>query len=85
MYAIPEGNIGMGTNSPLEKLDVQSNITVNNQTIKEYHGFHRPDYDSGWISYTGCDHYTLNHNLGKNPYDYIVDIQFQKVTYGVTN
>lgn len=85
MYAIPERNIGMGTNSPLEKLDVQGNITVNNQTIKEYHGFHRPDYDSGWISYTGCDHYTLTHNLGRNPDDYIVDIQFQKVTHGVTN
>ena len=47
--------------------------------------FPSPDYDSGWISYTGCNHFTLNHNIGGNPDNYVVDIQFQKVTYGVTN
>ena len=56
MFAIPEGNIGI--------LDVQGNITVNNQTIKEYHGFPRPDYDSGWRSISTGETLNLTHNLG---------------------
>ncbi|NOZ49520.1 MAG: hypothetical protein GXP37_05640 [Chloroflexi bacterium] len=43
-----------------------------------------PDYDSGWLSLTpGAAATTLNHNLGGNADDYVVDMQYRNVSSGV--
>jgi|GEM_PF-2085700 len=39
--------------------------------------FPRPAFDSGWIDVTGSSH-TLEHALGGNPDNYVVDVQFQQ-------
>lgn len=38
--------------------------------------FPAPHYDSGWYTMTGSSH-TFNHNLGGDPDNYIVDMQFK--------
>lgn len=43
-----------------------------------------PDYDSGWLSLTpGATATTLIHNLGGDPDDYVVDMQYRSVLSGV--
>jgi len=43
-----------------------------------------PDWDSGWISLTpGAAATTLNHNLGGDPDDYVVDMQYKSAGSGI--
>jgi len=44
--------------------------------------FPRPAYDSGWVSISKATTKTLTHNLGGNPDNYVVDMQFQSSMYG---
>jgi hypothetical protein len=71
-----DGKVGIGTSKPSEKLDVEGNIDVSDNRVKRYHGFPRPDYDSGWQE---MDHYlTLQHNIGGDPNNYVIDLQFKE-------
>jgi hypothetical protein len=71
------GNVGIGTNKPSEKLDVEGNIDVSGNRVKSYHGFPRPDYDSGWQGVSKGMVLTLQHNLGGDPNNYVIDMQFK--------
>jgi hypothetical protein len=42
-----------------------------------------PDYDSGWVAMPLNSFINLNHNLGGNSDDYIVDMQFRSSSNGV--
>jgi hypothetical protein len=77
MYSIPSGNIGIGTTSPSEKLDVEGNIDVSSNQIKNYYGFPRPNYDSGWVPISKSGAIILTHGLGGNVDNYVVDMQFR--------
>jgi hypothetical protein len=77
----PSGNVGIGT-SPSEKLDVAGNIDVSNNRVKNYKGFPRPDYDSGWVAVAQDEVVTLYHNISGNVDNYVVDMQF-KSDYGL--
>ena len=70
------GNVGIGTNEPSDKLDVEGNIDVSGNRVKRYRGFPRPDYDSGWQAVT-LDYLTLQHNIGGDPNNYVIDMQFK--------
>lgn len=43
----------------------------------------RPTYDSGWVAINQDQAQTLMHNIGGNPDDYLVDMQFVSATNGV--
>lgn len=55
-------------------------IDVSNNRVKHYHGFPRPDYDSGWVTIAADETLTLSHNLGGNVDNYVVDMQFKNTT-----
>ena len=44
--------------------------------------FPRPAYDSGWVSISKNTIKTLTHNLGGNPDNYVVDLQFKSGSLG---
>jgi hypothetical protein len=73
------GNVGIGTTSPSEKLDVAGNIDVSSNQIKNYYGFPRPNYDSGWVSIDSPEIITLTHGLGGSVDNYVVDMQFKGI------
>ncbi len=81
------GNVGIGTTTPSEKLDVRGNINVSSNHIKNYYGFPRPNYDSGWVSINHGEKITLNHNIGGNVDNYVVDLQRKEytTTHGINN
>jgi hypothetical protein len=70
-----DGKVGIGTSEPSEKLDVEGNIDVSGNRVKRYNGFPRPDYDSGWVDMSLF--LTLPHNMGGDPSNYVVDLQFK--------
>lgn len=74
------GDVGIGTSSPSEKLDVEGNIDVSNNRVKNYRGYPRPDYDSGWVTIATDETRTLTHNLGGTVDNYVVDMQFKNTT-----
>ncbi|NIP25019.1 MAG: hypothetical protein GWN67_11990 [Phycisphaerae bacterium] len=81
MYALSgSGNVGVGTTSPSEKLDIAGNIDVSNNRVKNYRGFPRPDYDSGWKHTDESEYltWTLTHSLGGDVDNYVVDLQFKE-------
>lgn len=45
--------------------------------------FPRPAYDSGWVSVSAGGSVDLNHNLGGNVDNYVVDLTFKHPSYGV--
>lgn len=79
------GDVGIGTTSPSEKLDVEGNIDVSNYRVKNYRGFPRPDYDSGWQFNSTGDPLILTHSLGGNVDNYVVDLQFKGSVLGIHN
>jgi hypothetical protein len=74
---VTDGNVGIGTTNPSERLDVEGNIDVSSNQVKNYYGFPRPNYDSGWVSIAAHSFVTLTHNLGGNVDDYVVNMQFK--------
>jgi len=76
------GNVGIGTATPTEKLDVEGDLEMNSNNISHYYGFPRPNYDSGWTSITQDSSHTFTHNIGGNTDNYVVDMQFR---YSDTN
>lgn len=69
------GNVGIGSTNPSEKLDVDGNIDVSSNQIKNYYGFPRPNYDSGWVAISQNQSLILSHGIGGDPDDYVVDVQ----------
>jgi len=78
-----DGNVGIGTTNPGEKLEVEGNIDVSSNRVKHYHGFPRPDYDSGWQQMTKGLGISIQHDLGGDPNNYVVDMQFKAEVAGV--
>jgi len=76
------GKVGIGTTSPSEKLDVEGNIDVSNNQIKNYYGFPKPNYDSGWQTVSPGATLTLTHNIGGSDDDYVVYLWFWDETWG---
>jgi hypothetical protein len=77
-------NVGIGTASPSEKLDVEGDIDVSYNEVKHYFGFPRPDYNSGWVPISQGETKTLTHGLSGSYYDYVVDLMFYDNTGGIT-
>jgi hypothetical protein len=84
---VSQGNVGIGKWSPEEKLDVSGNVKIQGDLIVEgavrgnigpANGapFPRPAYGSGWIYYAKNECKTLNHNIGGDVNNYVVDMQF---------
>ncbi len=75
--------LGIGTNNPSARLHVHGNVKVTGQAEGT---FPRPNYDSGWLSYSQNQTRVLNHNLGGNLDRYMVDLQARNalgpLTYG---
>jgi len=74
---IKYGNVGIGTTAPSDKLDVEGNINVSSNRIKDYYGFPRPDYDSEWRTISQNQTLTLTHNIGGDVDNYFVDLWFK--------
>jgi hypothetical protein len=74
------GKVGIGTDSPSERLDVEGNIDVSDSCIKNYHGFPKPDYNSGWYIISQGETKTFTHNLYGDYNDYVVDVMFNSAT-----
>lgn len=81
-----QGNVGIGTWVPEEKLEVSGNIKINGDLIVDgaVRGsigdaggapFPRPAWGSGWIYYTQGECKTFNHNIGGDASQYFVDMQ----------
>ncbi len=80
------GNVGIGTTSPSEKLDIAGNVDVSGNRVKNYRGFPRPDYDSGWQSFEESPTRTFTHSLGGNVNNYVVDMQLKDLHgWGINN
>ena len=87
------GNVGIGTTSPSAKLEVAGDVRINGtgngvrfpdgtkQTTAASGGFPRPAYDSGWRAIDQGEWIRLRHNIGGDPDNYVIDMQF-KGSYG---
>lgn len=82
---VKDGKLGIGTFTPTNSLEVNGTVKVTGQCQGT---FPRPNYDSGWLSYANGEDKTINHNLGGDTDDYVVDIQGRSplpAGYGVNN
>lgn len=69
--AFKNGRLGVNMHNPEHTLDVNGGIRVSGQA----HGtFPRPNYDSGWLAYDPGQARVLQHNLGGNRDNYVVDV-----------
>jgi hypothetical protein len=71
------GKVGIGTSSPSEKLDVEGNIDVSNHKIKNYRGFPKPNYDSGYALINQGQTLNFWHNLAGSVENYVVQVWFE--------
>lgn len=81
-----DGNVGIGTDSPGAKLEVNGDLKVTGAykgNIGPNNGapFPRPAYDSGWVVGTG-DYITLFHNIGGNVDNYVVQAVYTSIPLG---
>ena len=88
MFIESGGNVGIGTTSPGEKLEVNGNLKVTGAykgNIGPNNGapFPRPAYDSGWLSINQGQTLTLTHNIGGSVDNYVVDLQFKHSSLGI--
>jgi len=65
---------------PLSDKDEDSNSQHNKVA---HSGFPSPNYDSGWQSISSGTDVILNHNLGGNIDNYLVDLGFKSSLYGI--
>jgi len=65
--------------------DSQGKIDVCSNEIKNYYGFPRPAYDSGWVAVAASSETDFTHNLGGNVDNYVVDMQMKAGGTGINN
>jgi hypothetical protein len=58
-------------------VDVTGNIDVSDNQIKNYYGFPKSNYDSGWLTVAAGNDTTLTHGIGGNEDDYVVQLWFR--------
>ncbi|GAB4276261.1 MAG: hypothetical protein Kow0092_31980 [Deferrisomatales bacterium] len=65
--------------APAGSVKVDKSVTFPDGTRQTtaYRGFPRPNYDSGWVAYSGSE-LVLDHNLGGDPDNYVVDLTFKR-------
>ncbi len=63
---VKDGNVGIGTNNPSDKLHVNGNINISSNRIKNYFGFPEPDYVEEF-AITINQTYIKVHGLGAIP------------------
>ena len=90
------GNVGIGTTAPDEKLTVEGTINANGDLVVENGAFRgnvgpnngapfpRPAYDSGWIALDPGWQTSFPHNIGGNVDNYVVDVR-AKNNFGIHN
>jgi hypothetical protein len=61
-------------------IDTDGNIDMFSNSVRNYQGFPRPDWDSGWQTIPADSSKGLDHHLGGNPDNYVVDIQRKSTT-----
>ncbi len=91
MYIEQGGQVGIGTTSPGAKLEVDGDLKVTGAykgNISSSSGsdgapFPRPAYDSGWQQVSQGLSVALQHNIGGDPNNYVVDMQFKGGGVGV--
>jgi len=91
MYIEQGGQVGIGTTSPGAKLEVDGDLKVTGAykgNISSSSGsdgapFPRPAYDSGWQEVLPGLSVALQHNIGGDPNNYVVDMQFKGGVVGV--
>lgn len=79
------GRVGIGDTSPDAKLDVVGDFqlsgayrgNISSSSGSDGAPFPRPAYNSGWQDIGYGDVLELSHNLGGDPDDYVVDLQFK--------
>jgi hypothetical protein len=69
--------LGVGTTSPSERLDVEGNIDVSDNYVKNYRGFPKPNFDTGYALINTGQTLTFTHNLYGNLENYVVDLWFE--------
>jgi hypothetical protein len=52
-------------------------VDVSDNQVKNYYGFPKPNYDSGWRTVSAGNDTTLNHNIGGNEDDYVIQLWFR--------
>jgi hypothetical protein len=82
------GNVGIGTSTPTAKLEVNGGVNINGDlraTGTSYTRFPRPAYDSGWVSLAQGGSQVLNHGVGGDVANYVVDMQVRDVVGLINN
>lgn len=82
---VESGNVGIGTDSPGAKLEVNGDLKVTGAyrgNISSSSGsdgapFPRPAYDSGWVTIAQGQEKTLTHSIGSNVDNYVVNLEFK--------
>jgi hypothetical protein len=91
MYIEEGGQVGIGTISPGAKLEVDGDLKVagaykgniSSSSGSDGAPFPRPAYDSGWQEVSRGINVALQHNIGGDPNNYVVDMQFKGVVLGI--
>jgi len=75
VYLKKSGRVGIGTKSPEATLDVNGDLIVRGNM-----SFPPPSYNSGWTNIAKGNWHTFVHNLGGNPDNYVVSLDFKDVS-----
>jgi len=74
------GNVGIGVENASEKLHVKGDVKIEGDlevTGSSATKFPQPDYVSAWTNSPDGASLEFTHNLGGNPDNYVVDLQFK--------
>jgi len=69
---------------PLSGGNMTGNISMENNTVKDFYGFPLPNYDSDWVAFSKGEFKTLTHTLGGDINNYFVDIMANDSSDGGT-
>lgn len=77
VYIKKSGKVGIGTKNPDATLDVNGDLIVRGNM-----SFPPPSYNSGWTVISKDSTVVLTHNLGGNPDNYVVQLDFKDTGEG---